>query len=94
VTKFCSQCGAEVNEKAVICVKCGCSLQTSSQVGDDDVNVGLVILSVLIPMFGFIYWPVRAKDKPKEARTCGITAIITFLTVYLFGMFLVMVDMM
>ncbi|MDE6656831.1 MAG: zinc ribbon domain-containing protein [Anaeroplasmataceae bacterium] len=24
--KYCSHCGAEVNDEAVVCVKCGCSL--------------------------------------------------------------------
>ncbi len=28
--KFCSSCGAEVNEGAVVCVKCGCAVQGGS----------------------------------------------------------------
>ena len=76
--KYCQQCGAEVNDNAVICVKCGCSLQAEDPV-DNSVSVGLVILSILIPLFGIIYWPVKAKSRPKCARTCGIAAIISWI---------------
>ncbi|MDE5565596.1 MAG: zinc-ribbon domain-containing protein [Anaeroplasmataceae bacterium] len=24
--KYCSHCGAEINDEAVVCVKCGCSV--------------------------------------------------------------------
>ena len=27
--KYCSQCGKEVHEKAVVCVSCGCSLEAT-----------------------------------------------------------------
>lgn len=30
MAKFCSNCGKEVNENAVICVSCGCSLDKQS----------------------------------------------------------------
>lgn len=73
--KYCSSCGAEVNDNAVVCLKCGCAIQQQPQV-DESVSVGLVILAVLIPLFGIIYWPVKAKERPKCARACGIAAII------------------
>ena len=28
--KFCSKCGQEVNEEAVICIHCGCSVETAT----------------------------------------------------------------
>lgn len=30
MAKFCSNCGKEVNENAVICVNCGCSLENNN----------------------------------------------------------------
>lgn len=45
---------------------------------DDSVSVGLVILSVFIPVFGIIYWPVKAKTRPKCARACGIASLIAW----------------
>ena len=30
MSKFCKNCGKEVNENAVVCVNCGCSLESSN----------------------------------------------------------------
>lgn len=87
--KFCQNCGGEVNDNAVVCVKCGCSLQpTSTQQPevDNSVSTGLVILSFLIPLFGIIYWPIKAKERPKCARTCGIVALVSWAVFFLLGM--------
>ena len=37
MAKYCSNCGKEVNENAVICVNCGCSLENTSN--NQSVNV-------------------------------------------------------
>ena len=75
--RYCQNCGAEIIDNAVACVKCGCSVQTVNV--DESVSVGLVILSVFIPLFGIIYWPVKAKERPKCAKACGIAAIISWI---------------
>lgn len=78
--KYCSNCGSEIDENAVICVKCGCAVQgKSTQIAptEDTVSVGFVILSVLIPLFGIIYWAIKAKECPKRAKACGIAGIIS-----------------
>lgn len=51
---------------------------TPMQEPDDSVSAGLVILSVFIPLFGIIYWPVKAKTRPKCARACGIASLIAW----------------
>ena len=80
--KFCQHCGKEIMDQAVICPGCGCSVQsaTNQNTGDIDysVSAGLVILAVLIPLFGIIYWPVNAKKRPNCAKACGIAAIISW----------------
>ena len=79
--KFCQHCGKEIMDEAVICPSCGCAVQTTNnQVAevDESVSAGLVVLSVLIPLFGIIYWPVKAKTRPKCAKICGIAAIISW----------------
>lgn len=80
--KFCQHCGKEILDEAVICPGCGCSVQainnTQTAQVDESVSAGLVVLSVLIPLFGIIYWPVKAKTRPKCAKTCGIAAIISW----------------
>lgn len=85
--KYCSNCGAEIDENAVICVKCGCAVQgkgTQVATAEDTVSVGFVILSILIPLFGIIYWAVKAKECPKRAKACGIAGIISMVVSILF----------
>jgi hypothetical protein len=83
--KFCQHCGKELNDEAVICTGCGCSVKTEPEV-DESVSVGLVILAVLFPIFGLIYWPVKAKTRPKCAKTCGIAALISWAVTFLLSM--------
>ena len=78
--KYCQNCGAEINDNAVICLKCGCSINQSTKADeiDDSISVGLVILAILFPIFGIIYWPVKSKERPRCAKVCGISAIIAW----------------
>lgn len=84
--KYCANCGAELNENAVVCVKCGAAVQ---KLAEDKVSVGLVILSIFIPLFGIIYWAVKAKETPKRAKACGIAALITIGVVVLLYIILI-----
>ena len=80
--KFCQHCGKEIHDQAVVCTGCGCAVQpTNTQVAevDESVSGGLVFLAVLIPLFGIIYWPVKAKTRPNCAKACGIAAIISWI---------------
>ncbi len=77
--KYCQHCGKEVLDDAVICMSCGCSVTNKPDTEvDESVSAGLVILAVLIPLFGIIYWPVKAKTRPKCAVACGVAAIISW----------------
>ncbi|MBR4072643.1 MAG: zinc ribbon domain-containing protein [Clostridia bacterium] len=84
---FCRNCGKEIDDNAVICVNCGHAVNNAPAVAavEDKVSVGLVILAILIPLFGFIYWPVKSGQTPKRARACGIAAIISFVVSFLFS---------
>ena len=79
--KFCSKCGKEIMDEAIVCPGCGCAVvspTTPAQVANDEVNVGLCILAVLIPLFGIIYWPLKHKENPKKAKACGIAGLISW----------------
>ena len=39
--KYCSSCGAEINEGAVVCTKCGCAVQSAAPVAQRKTNKGL-----------------------------------------------------
>ena len=81
--KFCTKCGKEIMDEAVICPNCGCATESASGVNsgndsEDQASVALCILSVLIPLFGIIYWPINHKKTPKKALACGIAAIVSW----------------
>ena len=85
--RFCSKCGKEIRDEAVMCVHCGCAVENvnitngannSGVREDDSVSVSLCVLAALIPLFGVIYWPVKHKSTPKKAMACGITGIVAW----------------
>ncbi len=54
MAKFCSQCGKEVDENAVICVSCGCSLAPVTPVNTKKSNAPL-ILGIVGIVFAFLF---------------------------------------
>ena len=79
--KFCSKCGKEILEEAVICPHCGCAASPPSTFqsnADDQVSNGLCVLSFFIPLFGIIYWAVKYRETPKRAQACGVTALASW----------------
>ena len=53
---FCSNCGAQINDQAVVCVKCGCAVSkaVASAPNDDD-----AVLRMLVPI-GRSGWAIAA----------------------------------
>lgn len=80
--KFCQTCGKEIMEQAVICPNCGCAVTQSSgkktQAQNDKANIGLLALSIFLPIAGIILWPVMHRKSPIAARTYGLTGIIAW----------------
>jgi len=88
---FCSHCGAVILKAAEICPKCGCRITTVQNQTvvrqtnpDDKVSVGFVILSILIPLLGLIFFIVWKKSSPSKAKSCGVAALISFIVVFVF----------
>lgn len=48
-------------------------------VTNDKANVGLIILSICIPLAGFILYFVKKKEEPKAAKSYGLAALIMFI---------------
>lgn len=81
--KFCSTCGKEIMDEAIVCPGCGCSVSGANKpvaqsAEEDTVSIGLCVLAALVPLFGIIYWPLKYKTVPKKAKACGITAIVSW----------------
>ncbi len=80
--KYCSKCGKELVDEAVICTNCGCAVVAPPSHpfsnSNDQINFGLCVLAFFIPLFGIIYWPVKHKECPKNAKTVGIVGIASW----------------
>lgn len=86
---FCKSCGKEINDQAVVCPYCGVQTgafqnipqqpaQPYAQNDADETNVGLVILSVLIPIVGIILGAVNMSNgKKKSGKAYLLAGIIT-----------------
>lgn len=86
--KYCSKCGKEIMDEAVICPNCGCAVASNKagkSVEPDEVNVGLCILAALIPLFGLIYWAVKHSDAPRGAKAVGVTALVSWIVCIVIG---------
>ena len=78
--KFCYHCGAQVEDDAVICVKCGCPTggKTVQQEADAP-SAGFSVLSFFIPLVGLILYLVWKDTYPLKAKGCGKWALIGFI---------------
>ena len=79
--KFCTQCGSEINDNAVICVKCGCNAPgaviPSNQIYEQDgPSTGLAVLGFFIPFVGIIMFFVHKKNAPKKALSSATGVFI------------------
>ena len=78
--KFCSRCGEEIRDEAMICSSCGCIVgppMTPQKPEKDGSGGWLCVLAALIPPFGLIYWQVMYYKAPVRATECGMIAIIS-----------------
>ena len=77
---FCSKCGKEINDDAVVCIHCGCSVnnKTSLPVTGDAPNTGWAILGFFIPLAGLILYLINKDTYPQKAKSAGKGALIGF----------------
>lgn len=72
---YCRNCGATIDEKAVICPKCGVSQQSDTDSG----SIGYGILGFFIPIVGLILYLTWKDTKPKTAKSAGVGALVSFI---------------
>ncbi len=77
---FCSNCGKEIDQKAVICPHCGVG-QTSAVV--DNGGFGYGLLGCCVPLAGLILFLVWKDTKPKSAKAAGIGALVYLVSLVL-----------
>ena len=97
---YCSTCGKEINDNAVICPHCGCTTKNYEKVSnvrkDEENKILYLLLGFFLPIVGLILYFVWKMDHPVRAYHVGKGALISvivgvaFSIIYgiLFGSFL------
>ncbi len=79
--KYCSHCGKEIMDEAIICVNCGCSVANNTTQIDpnDKPSTGFLVLGLFFPLIGLILYLVYNSKSPKKAKSAGKGALIGFI---------------
>ena len=87
--KFCSKCGHELVDGAVVCVNCGWSVADpatpAAPAVADAPNMGLAVLGFFIPLVGLILYLINKDTAPKKAKSAGKGALIGFIVSTVLG---------
>ena len=86
---FCKNCGAEIDDKAVVCPKCGVAvgnINVQKVATDDAPNTGFMVLSFFFPLIGLILYLVWQNESPLKAKSCGKGALIGFIVGVVLGL--------
>ena len=87
--KFCSHCGKEIVDEAVVCPGCGCAVGANRNgavvAADDAPSFGFAFLGFLWPLAGLIMYLVWHTGRPKRAASAGKGALAGFITSIVIG---------
>ncbi len=72
--KFCSKCGAQLMDEAVVCPNCGCAQSNSAQ---DSSSFGYALLGFCIPIVGLILYLIWKDTTPLKAKSAGKGALVS-----------------
>jgi hypothetical protein len=77
---FCKKCGAQIDDQAVVCPKCGVAQGAGMSTSD---NGGFLwgLLGCCIPLVGLILFLVWKDTKPKTSKAAGIGALVGVLSI-------------
>ena len=76
--KYCSKCGKEINEEAVVCIHCGCRVESAPYHEEDKKSPGFGVLGFFFPLIGLILYCVWKDKTPLKAKSAGKGALIGF----------------
>ena len=75
--KYCSKCGKEIEDDAIICVHCGRAVANAPAPAVADApNTGYAVLGFLIPLVGLILYLMNKDTAPLKAKSAGKGALI------------------
>lgn len=77
---FCRNCGAQIDDQAVVCPKCGVA-QGAGMSTSDGGEILWGLLGCCIPLVGLILFLVWKDTKPKTSKAAGIGALVGVLSI-------------
>ena len=73
--KYCKNCGAQIDDHAYICPKCG--VKADNPNANDSGSFGWCVLGFCIPLVGLILYLVWKDSQPENAKKAGMGALIS-----------------
>lgn len=89
--KYCSHCGAEIEDEAIVCVKCGCSVTNTNRAleNPNESTTAYTILGFFLPLIGLILFLLWQNEYPRRAKAAGkgalISVILTVVVAIIYG---------
>ena len=74
--KYCSKCGKELMDEAVVCPGCGCA-QENRAIQNDASSFGWAVLGFFFPIVGLILYLVWKDSTPLKAKSAGKGALVS-----------------
>ena len=74
---YCKNCGAQIDDQAVVCPKCGVAQGPVQAPVVDNGGFGWGLLGCCIPLAGLILFLVWRDTKPKTSKAAGIGALVS-----------------
>ena len=90
MAKFCTKCGKEINEDAVICVHCGSSIDPTMNNSNDSNSkswwwLGFLTSLFCTPIIGLILWLVWKDEAPLKAKNVGLGTLWSLVAAFGIG---------
>ena len=89
---FCKKCGAQIDDQAVVCPKCGVAQGAGMSTSD---NGGFLwgLLGCCIPLVGLILFLVWKDTKPKTSKAAGIGALVGVLSIVVWYILVIVIGL-
>ncbi len=73
---YCKNCGSEIDDRAVVCPKCGVATGKSGEDKASGLSIAALVLAFFIPLVGLILGIVAKKDAGEKSAKLAKAAII------------------
>ncbi len=88
---YCKNCGAEIDDKAVVCPHCGVATGKATDNKASGMSIAALVCAFFIPLLGWIFGGIGLKNaenkKSKSLSTAGIIVATVMFVINLLFLF-------